>query len=219
VGFGAAVRDAYPCDFLLCTLGIDFNHEAERRHSSLDTADLRNCDRYRFRKEEALPYFTNWKQAAKPEAVLLTVLRVTDIDASLALVDAAHETGWALDIANSAHLQVDGERFAVFNFSGGRAAAPPEQDEILSWWAAQDIASTFDETYHDPFAIVLFQALAEKVILKTEVKTYPDGHTMRKVIGKAGPLGFLFSRATTGRAELKLVPLAQLPSLKITFDQ
>jgi len=75
----------------------------------------------------------------------------------------------------------------------------------------------FDKEYKDPFAVVLFRALGGKVILQTAEKTFNDGHTMQKLIGTAGSLGFLFSRATTGYADLRLVPATQVRFLKISF--
>jgi hypothetical protein len=184
---------------------------------SLDVSDLRKSDYYRVRKEEALPYFRCWKQAARPEAVLLAVFRVTGIDPCIALVDAAHEAGWGLDLAKSGHVRVDEERFPVFNFQAHPSTQPPTQNELLGWWGEEEMSTDFNATYKDPFALVLFQALGEKVVLETREKTYGDGHTMRKIIGTCGPFAFLFTTATTGYADLRLVPLRQVRSLSITF--
>jgi SAM-dependent methyltransferase len=206
-----------PCDFLLSTFGIDFHSHNEEAHCSLDVSDLRNSDYYRARKEEALPYFRCWKQAAKPEAALVAALRVRGIEPCLALVDAAHEAGWSLDLSNSSHVRVDEERFPIFHFQADGSTQPPTQNQLLGWWGEEEMGTVFDATYKDPFALVLYHALGEKTILETREKTYDGGHTMRKMIGTCGPFAFLFSRATTGYADLRLVPLGQVLSLRITF--
>jgi SAM-dependent methyltransferase len=133
-----------PCDILLSTFGVDFSHHIEGARCSLDVSDLRNSDYYRSRREEALPYFRCWKQAAKPEAALLAVLRVPGIDPCLALVDAANDAGWALDLPNSGHVRVDEERFPVFNFRAGPSTQPPTQTQLLGWWGEEEMGTVFN---------------------------------------------------------------------------
>lgn len=200
------------CDVLVTTFGVDFDPDLNSRHCSLDPTKLRQSAHYRARKGEALGYFSSWKHAAKPEAMLVAVLRVNSLEHCLALIDAAAESGWSWSKERSEHVKVKDERFTAFCFTRSDEASSPAQREVGVWWCDKKIELRSGEC-RDPLAIVLYEALGAKEILKTKDRSHTDGNTMRTTIGKTADFGFQFSRATTGYAHLKIVPVKKIARL------
>jgi hypothetical protein len=204
-----------PFDILVSSFGIDPPLISERE--TLDVDRLRQGDSYQRYKEFFGPILAGWRGAVRDGGELFAVLRLGHLTQVIAFADAGSESGWTLSLAASEFLSVGAERFPAFVMRAVRSG-PPSDDDLAAFFASDELGRLFPGVYSDTTAVVLFRALGGKEILDSGERTYDDGHTMRTVVGRAGSLGFLFSRATTGMARLRIVPATSLHELKVTFD-
>ena len=203
---------AQPCDILLSVFGIDFD-PASSDNWSLDSSNLRDCPAYIEKCKEAYGYFNSWKEAIKPEGILVAVLRIPSVNHLISCVDAASKAGWKFDLNSSMRVTSDEESFPlmVFHVSGSEENSF-SQESLLDWWEYNYPSSSksVDEIQY----IKKWNMMKDKTVIKESTKTYPDGHTMICLIGKSGEIAFSYSRATTGFTRLKIVPADQLESLQ-----
>lgn len=198
-------------DFLLCSLGFCF--PPRKAFEMWDASSLRDSELYKARKQDVQGCLTHWREASTENAWLLTVLRLPHTTQFLAMVDAAHESGWVFNRAESKMLTVESESFPALAFQTGTAEVPSE-DELLAFLAEADPHRAL---FGNP-ALLLFRALGDKRILDSGQKTFADGHTMETVLGTSHSLAFSFSRATTEFCRLELLPLTQLDRLQLKFS-
>ena len=201
------------CDLLVCSFGIDFDLSIVPRYS-LDVTNLRYCQGYRVQTKEAYQYFSCWREAINPGGKLVTVLRIPGFDHLLALVDAAMDAGWGLDLASSKRICSDGESFPLLVFLADQEKRVT-QKELMAFWHQND-HSPGGNVYTDCRAIERYLSLPNKVVIKEKKVTYPgDGHTMLNIIGRSGDLGYFYRRATTDFTELTIVPHEHIGTLKL----
>lgn len=81
---------------------------------------------------EAVPYFRNWRRAARDDAYLAVALRVDCFPHAVAIIDAATDAGWAISLKESDWIEVGDERLPAFTFR----AAPStriDEEQLLDW--------------------------------------------------------------------------------------
>ena len=131
------------CDVLVSCFGIDFPQWKGDLHP-LDSATLRSGEFYDSRKHLMKSFFRCWRSAMKDGGRLFCVFRIPYDSAFLAVIDAAHEEGWAFEPAQSTKLYVGGESFPAIAFTARRARAIPEDDVLRHWIGT--VTSGQDET-------------------------------------------------------------------------
>jgi hypothetical protein len=130
-------NDLEPADLLLCGLGTN-NDCPPGAYTALDPLTVRASGGYQREKQEASRYFTHWRQAAKDEAILLTVLRVFTFPRFLAFMDAAHEAGWTPLVEQFAFVPCPSNKEAIPSLVfAARPSEPMNEDVALSNWMAK----------------------------------------------------------------------------------
>jgi hypothetical protein len=200
-------------DVLVSSLGIDFGSRIGMRN--LDVCALRHSPVYNASLIEFMPYLAAWRAIAADGAALHAVLRLSDTEPMLAFADAAHANGWRLLLADSTKIVESPEsRIPALNLAAGEPVEPLAEDEILSWYGWTDRPSV---DYAGAQAIAIYRSLGERTVALNRSKTFDDGHTMSVEVGRAGTSGYLFARATTGYAELRLAGLREINNLSPSF--
>ena len=187
---------------------------------SLDVMHLRESGAYRAVLDKVRPCFSSWRAIAKSGSRLWTVLRLGSIEFCLAVVDAARESGWMLNLAESQWVATDEQPFPLLAF----VARDPEMldDEVLvAWFGSAPTVDPDEFPGATPHLDVLrYRNLADRVVTATRDFRYLDGHTMRVEVGTTGDHTYVFQRATTGFTQLQfLTPeqaeLIQLESMTV----
>ena len=204
-------------DILVSGFGIDFSARTESERFSLESDDARELAFYAEKKEEAISYFRRWREICRDDGLLFAVLRIPIYEHFLAVMDAAHETGWSFVEDQSTKLSVDDETFPAMTFQTSNSTLMNEE-QAKALWIADIVSERFDRPFLDTMAVAMFNVLNGKQVTQTESKVFDDGHTMVTSIGTCGPLAFTYSRATTGFARLALVSLSKLHTLSIRFQ-
>lgn len=197
-----AVSTVDGCDVLLSSFGIDFGGECWGETLGLDPMDLRNSPGYRAFYDKAKGVMGGWGQLAKDGAHLFTVLRLADVESGVAVLDAAHDSGWSVDLECSHKISTGEETFPVMVFER-RDSDRLQEDEIISWWIADDLG---DEgmKFEGGMALAFYRAMTDRQVMDEAAQTYDDGHTMRVETGRVGSMGYVFKIATAGLVELTL---------------
>jgi len=99
------------------------------------------------------------------------------------------------------------------------ARTPPEpltDAEVLSWygWTHREPAD-----YSGVQAVGLYRSLGERRVIHTRSRLFDDGHTILVEVGRAGAIGYLFARATTGYAKLRLCSFLEADRLTASFEE
>jgi SAM-dependent methyltransferase len=210
--------EPHSCDVLVSCFGIDFPIDGQSHRQSLDAPTLRTNNYYHKMLGVLCPYFHCWRTAIRDQGVLHAVLRIPSPVLFLATIDAAHHEGWTLDAGQYEYLTVGVESFPAMTLKA--ASGPVITEELaLSLWSRHALRATFAEPITDPAAACVFHSLADRTILKTESRTYDDGHTMQALVGRAAFIGFQYTHATTGFGRLKLMSLDDAEHAEPWFPQ
>ncbi|MBI5368030.1 MAG: methyltransferase domain-containing protein [Planctomycetes bacterium] len=201
-----------PFDLLVSCFGIDFAGTARERDPrtplifALDGRGLRESPGYRFRRDEAAPYFVGWRRAATAGAVLWAVLRIPSFEKCLAVVDAAQAAGWSFEPVEPATLAVAEESFPILRFRAEAASAPIDPDLVLSWWVGAAGMAGLHSPMHGDTGLLAFRSLGDKRVQHESERVGADGMRVRKEVGIAGPLGYMLMRSSHGDTVLVLMP-------------
>ena len=205
-----------PCDVLVSTFGIDFDSKVKCKYP-LDIDNPRKYPSYIAYSKEAYSYFHCWREVIKTEGKLIAVLRIGDIDHLLAVLDAATNAGWGIDLSNSKRIESDDEIFPLLTFTTDNPVQI-SQEALANWWGKEGKSNGLpDNCYEGWSAKKKYQSLPNKVVIKEKTQTYLDGHTMMNIIGISDDIAYSYSRATTGLIELKTVPVAEAKSLSFKY--
>jgi SAM-dependent methyltransferase len=210
-----------PFDLLFCSCGVDFGIIASRLDDaspgafSPDVMRLRDSGAYAAVLGKLQPCFTNWRAIAKPGARLWTVLRLASTEFALAAVDAAHQAGWALDLASSLWITVHKESLPLMSFVA-QPGLPLSDDSLITWYGQALPAIDEQSSITSPEAAIgRYWGLADKQVISIKDFHDPDGHTMRLELGRAAEQAYLLQRATTGFTHFKLLTAEQAASLQL----
>ena len=207
-----------PCDVLISSFGIDFNHQGADHFYSTDVNDLRNCKAYIPQTNEAYYFFHCWREAIKPGGKLVVVLRIGNINHFIPVIDAATDAGWKFNLESSRRFDSESERFPLLVFSAETPIQMPQKD-LISWWRKHELSFNTNDTFSCCTAIEMYQSLPGKIALKEKTEVFNRNHTKVTRLGSSGNLGYCFVCATNGFTELKIVPIAKLKSLILNMDK
>ncbi len=198
--------EPHSCDALVTCFGVDFPIHTEMQPLPLSAESLRSNEIYREMRQLMRTFFAGWGTAVKKQGYLFAVLRIPSEPEFLAAVDAAHDAGWNLDVNRYEYLSWRAESFPAMPFQA-MSAEPHSEEVVRSLWSRTAFRTAFASSLQDAAATCVYKSLAVPTILKTDSRTYDDGHTMEALVGTAGYLGFQYTHATTGFARLKLMSL------------
>ncbi len=214
--YGAIAADeGIVSNLLFCSLGIDFN---TGNYLDLEVEDLRSTNLYESKYSEALPYFTNWRSACESGGKLFIVLRIPIFVHFIAIIDAATKSGWTLELSESTKISALGASLPALQFSASKQETPSD-NLVEAFWMADNIESSFRDPSSEPLAGTIYRLLTQKNEILRGDRKFDDGHTMRTVVGTAGPFAYRFTQTTAGGFErLQLLPATKVNELKISFD-
>jgi hypothetical protein len=193
-------------DVLICALGIDFEGESRAQtNAPLDWDGIRASQEFDCVFRTATACFTNWRAISSPDGSLSVVLRVPNVTAFLAILDAARSSGWGWDIPNSQRIAIDGETLTGFIFES--AAAPVGDHVALAWFSS------------DADAWGRYLTMGGRRVIEAKDVTDVQGNTMRFELGCSGDALYLFRRATTGFAEMLTGTPTDAPRFRAIFDR
>ena len=215
--YTAPSRYRFPyCDILVSSFGLDFNTGVTRVYS-LDADDLRNCPGYKYNTNEAYYFFHCWREAIKPGGKLIVVLRIGYFDRLIGILDAAVDAGWNFDSANSKRISSGSQGFPMLIFNAEKPVQL-SQKAMIEWWLREyETPQSFEPHCIGCTALTRYQSLPNKIVIKENAETFPDGHTMTNIIGRSDDIAYSYSRATTGLIELKTVPITKINSLSFNY--
>jgi hypothetical protein len=200
-------------DILVSSLGIDCRPRVGMH--SLDVSALRQSTVYDASLAEFTLYLVSWRAIAADGAPLHAVLRLSDTEPMLAFADAAHQSGWSVLLADSTKIvESPKSRIPALNLVARVPVELLAEDEVLSWYGWTDSPSVH---YTGAQATAIYRSLGERIVTHRRSKTFDDGHTMSVEVGRAGTTAYLFARATTGYAELRLAGLLEINNLTPSF--
>lgn len=200
-------------DVLVSSLGIDFGSRIGVH--SLDVSALRQSPVYDASLAEFTPYLAGWPAIAADGASLHAILRISDIEPMLAFTDAAHKNGWSVLLADSTKIvETSQSKIPALNLLACGLTELLAEDEVLSWYGWTDCQSV---DYKGAQAMAIYRSLVGRTVSDRRSKTFDDGHIMSVEVGRAGTTGYLFARATTGYAELRLAGLLEINKLAPSF--
>jgi len=203
-------------DLVMANLAIDFNSSVPRHHEIAATS-LRGIEAYDSVNAECAQSLRNWRQLSSDGGTLLAILRLPSLLEFLALVDAAADAGWRIDLDRLEWIEVDQERIPAMVFQAGDPCTLEEQ-VLASAWMAGSISSARGGIYENDEASTLYRLLGPKEIVKQGKQEYSDGNVMISEVARCGPFALLFAEATTGFGRLKIYPLHKLDRLEPKFD-
>lgn len=206
-----------PADLLLCSLGININRPPGA-YVQLDPSDIRSAPAYRDELTELLPYFQNWRLAARDGSRLLAVLRVGSFPRFLAVLDAAVAAGWKplTDEFESVIAQATNDVFPLLSFSAA-SDQPVTEDFALSCWMR-----IMQNTHHlvsvaEAVALGIYRSLGPKKVLSKRNFTNEQGFNVLEEIGTAGPLGYIYTQDARPSHRLDLLTLSAIhQQLRVT---
>ncbi|MFM8580837.1 MAG: class I SAM-dependent methyltransferase, partial [Planctomycetaceae bacterium] len=188
-------------DRLVCSFGIDLGGDLFPESE----------------KEFAEHHFRGWRDAAQDNAQLHTVLRIPNLDMCRAVVAGAQAAGWTLDLNGFEFVKITNERFPALSFVA-RESPPFDPDLLRSLWIGDQIKDHFPRALLSELATAFYELLADKQILQSGSKLFDCGNTMSTVIGTTHAFGFSYSTATNGFARLEIVPIQDVPRLRLQFN-
>ena len=211
-------------DVMYTILGIEFGHLSWDLDRSIDVTRLTDCDAYRTYLEHCRPYFASWKAIATDDARLYAVLSLGSLEHYLAVVDAAQEAGWTLDVADSCRTGDDyfdeeeddephGEGFDILSFTAGKKE-PASRRQIIEWFSYLDPEDSYFMIGTGRSIVAAYLGLENKRPTATRDFEEDNGIKTRVETGVAGDSGYVFTRASDGQALLQFVP----PDVVDPFD-
>ena len=122
-------------DMLISSFGLDFNQKVERNYGFSPTS-CRGSRGHDVGYHEARPYFEHWREVAVAGAVLAVVLRVGCVGHAVAVLEAAADAGWSVQLNRSHRFQAGDEKFPLFVFAaGGDKVQQVDETAVMRWWA------------------------------------------------------------------------------------
>ncbi len=207
-------------DVLVSSFGIELLYSYEQLIHPLENSNIRNLEIYKLYYDSYLNILKNWRSAAKDMSYLLTVLRMPYCHDFVAFVDAAHNSGWKINLKLSDKARVNfpfKQSFPAMVFTAEQSDLMNIND-LVSFWKSDEIKQYFTLPMNGEMAQSLYYSLNDKQIITSETKEYDDGHSVVCNIGTAGIFAFRFAQATTGFVILELHPSYCLGNLNVQFE-
>jgi SAM-dependent methyltransferase len=211
--------DLEPADVLLCSLGTN-NDCPPGIYKTLDPLTVRGSEGYAREKKEASLYFTNWRQAAKDNAILATVLRVFTFPRFLAFMDAAQEGGWKPLAEHFAFVPCPANKESIPSLVfSAQPSEPMTEDTALSHWMRTCAGKPQLAQFAGPAALALYRSMGEKhVVAQREIRN-PQGFAAREELGICGAFGYVYGQDVRPECQLVLIPIAEVEKARRTFSQ
>jgi hypothetical protein len=122
---------------------------------------------------------------------------------ALAVVDAAHQTGWSFQLSDSVFVSAGDERFPLFSFRNESKRMPKcWENDLLKWWAGDRVKS---EVQRDKDALLLYRSLGDKKVTRSATHAYDDGHTGYRESGITASGGYILEINSTGGCRFAVI--------------
>ncbi|MHB1035102.1 MAG: class I SAM-dependent methyltransferase [Pirellulales bacterium] len=208
-----------PADLLLCGLGTN-NDCPPGMYTQDDPLSVRDWKGYEREKQDAIRYFTHWRQAAKEDALLLTVLRVFTFPRFLAFVDAAQEAGWTALFQDFAFVACPSNKESIPSLAfAARPSEPLSEDMALSHWMRACAGSHQLANVAGPAAFGMYRALGEKRVLAHREFRNNQGIMTREELGVCGAFGYIYGQDANPHYQLTLISITQAEGVSPSFAQ
>ena len=196
-------EEVEPADILLCSLGVV--HHLPDNTTLPDPDAVRHSHEYKIQLEHAGGYFSVWRSAAKPGALLYAVLRLRLFPRFLAWVDAAHDAGWTALLDRVWHVDLPAEQGSLpgFVFRAESSDRPPEQT-ILDRWSWFYSRSDVYAVLKGGAALVAYRRLHGKDPLAAR-KYRREGLLSSDEVGVNNEIGYVFSHNASAEYRLLIV--------------
>ncbi len=212
-------KELQSADLLVCGLGTN-NDCPPGVYSALDPLAVRTSAGYQHEKQEAGRYFTHWRQAAKDDAFLVTVLRVFTFPRFLAFIDAAREAGWTALLEQFTFVPCPSNKEAIPSLVfAARPSQPMEEDVALSHWTRVCAGKHQLAQFAGPSALAVYRSLGEKRVLARRESCNTRGLPVKEELGVCGALGYIYGQDALPDHRLVLISIAHAESQRRTFQQ
>lgn len=213
----AMPNELMPADVLLCALGTH-NHCPPGIYATCDPLKVRASDGYQREFLEAIPYFQNWRQAAKDDALLFSVLRVHTFPRFLAFVDAAQESGWAPLVEQFACVACPSNNESIPSLVfAARPSSAMSEDVALSHWMKTCTGNAQLGQYVGPAALALYRSMGAKQVLASRDVRNQQGALTREELGICGAFGYVFAQDPRPDYRLFLMSISQAERERRSF--
>jgi len=208
--------DLEPADILVCGLGTN-NDCPPRAYVSLDPRRVRDSKGYRCEKTELSRYFRSWRQAARPDALLWTVLRITTFPRFLACLDAAQAAGWTPLTENFAAVGCPANKEHIPSLVF-RAASRQRmmEDEALSHWIRMAAGSHEIASFAGPPALAMYRVLGRKKVLGR--RRVSDRGGAIEELGVCGAFGYIYVQDVRPDHRLALISIPKAEQFQQLFE-
>ncbi|HLH32822.1 MAG TPA: methyltransferase domain-containing protein [Terriglobia bacterium] len=194
-----------PADVLLCSLGTNYDCPRDA-YAQFESSSVRSTTGYVREMAEASRYFKSWREAAKPGATLLAVLRTFTFPRFLAFIDAAQEAGWTPLLNDFTTVECAGNNenipFLAFN---AESAARVDEDLALSQFTRMMNKTDRWGTLNGPTALGIYRSLGNRHVLATKEALDPSGRRIVEELGICGSLGYLYRHDGFPNVDLTLL--------------
>jgi len=208
-----------PADLLLCGLGTNLACPPGA-YAALDPLTVRSSAGYQREKEEAAQYFTHWRQAAKDEAILLTVLRIFTFPRFLAFMDAAQEAGWTALLDQCAFVACPSNKESIPALAfAARRSDRVEEDTALSGWMRVCAGNRQLAQFIGPAALGMYRSLGPKHVLASREFRNSQGFATREELGICGAFGYVYGQDARPDHRLVLMSIAEAEGHRRLFAQ
>lgn len=208
-----------PADLLVCGLGTN-NDCVQGIYSTCNPLKVRDSDGYQREKYEVLRYFRNWRRAAKNDAFLFTVLRVSTFPRFLAFMDAAQESDWAPLIEQFKFVPCPSNKEAIPSLVfAARPSEPMSEDTALSHWMRTCAGNNQLATFAGPAALGMYRALGTKQVLAQREFRNDLGFATKEELGVCGAFGYIYGQDARPDYRLVLMTIAQAENQSHSFTQ
>ena len=196
-------EEVEPADVLLCSLGVV--HHLPDNSALPDPDAVRRSHEYKIQLEHATGYFSVWRSAAKPGALLYAVLRLRLFPRFLAWIDAAQDAGWTPLLDRLWHVDLPAEQAALpgLAFRAEQSERLPEQ-AILDRWSWFYCRSDVYAHLKGGVALMTYRRLHGKAPLATR-KYRRDGLLICDEIGVNDEAGYVFTHNAHSEYRLLIV--------------
>lgn len=199
----AKPQELEPADLLLCSLGVV--HHLPDNTALPDPDAVRRSQEYKKQLEHACGYFSVWRSAAKPGALLYAVLRLRLFPRFLAWIDAAQEAGWTPLLHRLWHVDLPAEKSALpgMVFQAQTSDPLPEQ-AVLDQWSWFYSRSHLYATLKGGAALATYRRLHGKASLVTR-RYRSNGLLTCDEIGVNEEVGYAFTHNASSEYRLLIV--------------
>jgi len=202
-----------PADVLLCGLGTN-NDVAPDAHVTDDPRAVRQSEGYNQERRDVSSYLQSWRQAAKPAASLIAVIRVLTFPRFLAFMDAASENGWMplFDRFTFVTIPSNGERIPALQFKA-EPTQPFDEDLVLSHWMRLTAGTDQILQILGSAALGVYRVLSDRQVLTRRDGRDTFGLAVKEELGICGCFGYVFAHCARPEYRLTLMTVEKVKRL------